>query len=244
MRFLSSSLIVFLLSNQIMYQAFHLLFASASILFFASASTQFFVFASTLFFASASILLFASASTLLFASASTLLFASASTLSFASASILLFASASTLLFASASTLFLASTSILFFAQAFHLLVNWRMIEFDERKQIEFVNCRLMIKRLKMMFWRHKMHCKKKSFDVKRIYANWKWRVKNVCVNRTNFFSNFSNHLQLISLCFQRMKNRLSILSKSLECLMSWYVRQETLSLINFHLFKMLMSIHS
>ncbi len=236
MRFLSSSLIVFLLSNQIMYQASHLSFASASILLFASASTQLFAFASTLFFASASILLFASASILLFASASTLLFASASILSFASASILLFASASTLLF--------ASTSILLFAQVSHLLVSWRMIEFDERRQIEFVNCRLMIRRFKMMFWRHKMHCRKKSLDVKRIYANWEWRVKNVCVNRANFSSNSSNHLQLISLCSQRMRNRLSILSKSLECLMSWYVRQKTLSLVNLHFFKMLMSIHS
>ncbi len=236
MRFLSSSLIVFLLSNQIMYQASHLLFASASILLFASTSTQLFASASTQLFAFASILSFASASTLLFASASILLFASASILSFALASTLSFASASTLLF--------ASTSILFFAQVFHLFVSWRMIELDEKRQIEFVNCRLMIERFKMMFWRHKMHCRKKSLDVRRIYANWEWRVKNVCVNRANFSSNFSNHLQLISLCFQRMRNRLSISSRSLECLMSWYVRQKTLSLINLHLFKMLMSIHS
>jgi hypothetical protein len=220
MKFLSSSLIVFLLSNQIMYQASHLLFASASILLFASASTQLFVFASILSFASASTLLFASAS------------------------ILLFASASILFFASTSTLLFASTSILFFAQISHLLVSWRMIELDERRQIEFVNCRLMIRRFKMMFWKHKMHCRKKSFDVKRIYANWEWRVKNVCVNRANFSSNSSNHLQLISLCSQRMRNRLSIFSRNLECLMSWYVRQETLSLVNLHLFKMLMSIHS
>jgi hypothetical protein len=232
MKFLSSSSLVFRLSSQSMCQASHLSFAQASIMSFAQASH--------------------------------LLFAQASHLSSAQVShqpISIKRMSKNLSMLRKLDVWRRIESDV--RRRIECVVRRRIkcvvrrrIECVVRRMIEFVNYRKISRRRRKNFWRDEIYWRLKSLDVRRCYTIWKERLKNanrkerkknVCVNQANNSSNSLNaliHLQLISLCFQWMRNRLSTFRRSLEWLMSWYVRQETHSLVCLHLFKMLTSIHS
>jgi hypothetical protein len=131
----------------------------------------------------------------------------------------------------------------------------RKIECVVRRMIELVNYKKISRRRRMNFWRDEFteDWNRSTYDVvtrsekkeKRTRTKKKERRTSASIKRTIF--RILSMLSFICNWSHCALNEWEIVYRSfedLEWLMSWYVRQETHSLVCLHLFKMLTSIHS